>query len=362
MHGSNLRTDTRNYGIDLLRLVSMLYIVILHSLGKGGVVENVIPGTPQHAAVAATRGLVMCAVNIFGMISGYVGYRDEDRAYHYENYLVMWLQVVFYGVLITVFFELADSSLVSLRDLMVMFLPVSHTLYWYFTAYTGLFFLIPLLNAGIRGCSNSSLRVLIFMILLLFSCLGPAADLFYLARGYSFLWLVLLYIIGAAAKKVGICERLSIPFLIGGILLCWGVSAVLGANWFDFRFLSLHISTELLHAYTFPTYVLCSLFHVLAFARLRFPPVAQKVIRFLAPGAFGVYLLNDHRLIMTHVLQDRFLSTCTKAPWQLMGEILIFSATFTTAALMIDWVRRKLFAALRIPSLARRLTFLFIKK
>ena len=101
---------------------------------------------------------------------------------------------------------------------------------------------------------------------------------------------------------------------------------------------------------------------MLAFARLRFPPVAQKVIRFLAPGAFGVYLLNDHRLIMTHVLQDRFLSTCTKAPWQLMGEILIFSATFTTAALMIDWVRRKLFAALRIPSLARRLTFLFIKK
>lgn len=32
----------RNYGIDLLRIVSMLFIVVLHTLTHGGVVEAVV--------------------------------------------------------------------------------------------------------------------------------------------------------------------------------------------------------------------------------------------------------------------------------------------------------------------------------
>jgi peptidoglycan/LPS O-acetylase OafA/YrhL len=33
-----------NYGIDLLRLIAMFMIVILHVLGKGGVLNNVSGG------------------------------------------------------------------------------------------------------------------------------------------------------------------------------------------------------------------------------------------------------------------------------------------------------------------------------
>ena len=34
----NIRLDKRNYGIDLLRLVSMFLIVVLHSLSRGALV------------------------------------------------------------------------------------------------------------------------------------------------------------------------------------------------------------------------------------------------------------------------------------------------------------------------------------
>lgn len=41
MEKTNLKNESalkseRNYGIDLLRIISMLYVVVLHSLGQGG--------------------------------------------------------------------------------------------------------------------------------------------------------------------------------------------------------------------------------------------------------------------------------------------------------------------------------------
>lgn len=33
-------TRARNYGIDLLRLISMLMIVVLHVLGQGGILKS----------------------------------------------------------------------------------------------------------------------------------------------------------------------------------------------------------------------------------------------------------------------------------------------------------------------------------
>lgn len=45
----SLKSDLirRNYGIDLLRIVSMFYVVILHSLGIGGVLKSAVPGSSQ---------------------------------------------------------------------------------------------------------------------------------------------------------------------------------------------------------------------------------------------------------------------------------------------------------------------------
>ena len=44
-------TETkRNYGIDLLRIVSMVMIVILHILGQGGVLDAADNLSPQYIA------------------------------------------------------------------------------------------------------------------------------------------------------------------------------------------------------------------------------------------------------------------------------------------------------------------------
>lgn len=91
--------DKRNYGIDALRLISMLGVVALHVLGRGGVLANA--AGKKYTVCWFLECLAFCAVNCYGIISGYVCYSEEKKKFHYRKYIMMWLQVWFYCVTIT---------------------------------------------------------------------------------------------------------------------------------------------------------------------------------------------------------------------------------------------------------------------
>ena len=57
----------RNYGIDLLRMFSMLLVVILHTEGHGGVLE----AAQGHSVYWAylPEAFAYCAVNCYALIS-----------------------------------------------------------------------------------------------------------------------------------------------------------------------------------------------------------------------------------------------------------------------------------------------------
>lgn len=67
----NIRLDKRNYGIDLLRLVSMFLIVVLHSLSRGALV-GVSPFNIHYEVGFLIEALTYCAVNCFAL------YRDTS--------------------------------------------------------------------------------------------------------------------------------------------------------------------------------------------------------------------------------------------------------------------------------------------
>ena len=85
----------RHYGIDLLRICSMLMIVTLHVLSQGGLLRMAQPTDLNYAVGWAVEIACYCAVNCYGLISGYVGVMGRMRL---SRILGMWLQVVFYAV------------------------------------------------------------------------------------------------------------------------------------------------------------------------------------------------------------------------------------------------------------------------
>lgn len=340
----------RLYGIDLLRIIAMFYVVMCHAIGHGAVLSSA-GEFPQRTCSFFLFSLSLCCVNLFAVISGYVGYTDEEKKHRYSNIIVMWLQVLFYSVGIAVLAELWDSDLVTFQDFKQMFLPVTGKLYWYFTAYFGLFFLIPLINSGIRNASDRMLKGLFCVIILLFSVLGFTGDQFALNNGYSFSWILLLYILGAVLKKTKLGHTIPAFVLIMGILILSAFSAYLLSNWFEMDILSLHISTENVDSFLFPTHVANAVLHVLLFSKFRFRTTMQKIIAFAAKGTFAVYLLNTHKIVYT-LTNDIFASLGRSSILTLLSVILIYSAGFVCISILIDYLRQKLFALFHVQKIA----------
>ena len=135
----DMGTETRkqrNYGIDLLRMIAMLMVVILHILGKGGVLQAAPPLSIRYETAWLLETAAYCAVDCYALISGYVGFGTRCR---YADLAALWLRVVFYTVTITAVFALVLPGSVSAGEWLRAIFPVMFNQYWYFTAYFCLF-------------------------------------------------------------------------------------------------------------------------------------------------------------------------------------------------------------------------------
>ena len=138
-----MENNSRNYGIDLLRLVLMFMVCMLHILTQGGVL-NSITSSLNWSIYYFLEVLCYCAVDAFAIISGYVGYNRKTK---YERIMYLWFEVLFYGLVLTSIFKcfgLGDS--ISTNEIVKMFTPICSGQFWYMTAYLPLFFVMPYVN------------------------------------------------------------------------------------------------------------------------------------------------------------------------------------------------------------------------
>lgn len=138
----------RNYGIDLLRITAMYMIVIVHMINHSGILEK-DAFCPIKIINIFLYTIVFCSVNCYALISGYVGYR-EKFSYNFSAYINLWFQVVFYGVFVLFILKITGIIPVSFKSLIEALLPVTRNQYWYFTAYTGVFLLAPLVHMLVK--------------------------------------------------------------------------------------------------------------------------------------------------------------------------------------------------------------------
>lgn len=343
------RKAERNYGVDLLRLVSMLFVLILHTLGQGGVLENSRQGTAMFNAAWYLETLAYCAVDVFALISGYVSYTGVRRKTKASSYIRIWLQVVFYGVIATLAVAILKPSIVGVKDIAEMLLPVTRKLYWYFTAYTGLFLIKPLLDEAALALPENTAKKLLAVIFVLFSCYEVFAGGFKTSGGYSFVWIALLYIIGAIIKKFEIGRQLRpIYCVLGIVFLCtvsWAWKVLSG-------YMHISISPDLLISYVSPTILAAAVLYLILFSKLKLNSPMIKLISFAAPGAFAAYILNNQRYVWSYVVYSRFSFLTQKPVIVMLAASIAFSLLFLACSVIADFVRRKLFKLCRIDKAA----------
>lgn len=346
----------RNHGIELLRIFAMLLAAVLHILKKGGVITASEGNLAAYSTVWLLEAAAYCAVNCYALISGYVGYSDRPKPLRLARCIELWLQVVFYSVIITTVYCIAGVGSVGVSDFADAFLPVTSKQYWYFTAYIGMFFFIPLLNALVRRLNRRALVSLCIMLIAVFSLYDTFAsfwkkDPLALVGGHSPLWLGVLYIFGAAMKKLRVPESMSSKKAI----LIYASAAVFTAL---FKItgdrLLRFVPGSLFVRDTSPTVLLCAAALLVTFARLK---PCRKLTEFavlFAPAAFGVYLLHVSPLVFEHVIGNRF-AFIGRLPFPLIPFAVLASAGVILAVgLAADKVRILLFKALGVPKMCRK--------
>lgn len=340
-------TASRNMGIDLLRIVAMFMVVLLHVWGPGGILFEVKSGTSHYNAAWLVEFMLFCAINCYGIISGYVSLNSR---YRYSNFILLWLEVCAYNVFITLYYYITQPGVVTKSMLINSFFPVSNNTYWYFTAYAGLFFLIPILNRSAKSFTKKQFGSVLFTLFILLSVLPCIfnKDIFLTGWGYSTLWLAFLYLTGAYVKLHGIFT--SVPKALAVYLVCvfvsWGIKLFEeylspSAYWSD-------LASGRVAQYTSPFMFLSGLALFSVFSKIRLPKSVSTAVKIVSPCTFGVYILHTQKTVWDKIITYKYASFVNYPVLQ-----MIFSAIGTAMIIFavlwaIDFVRSLIFKLLRI--------------
>ncbi|MEH2956005.1 acyltransferase [Candidatus Merdisoma sp. JLR.KK011] len=345
--------DSRNLGIDLLRIVSMALIVLRHILGFGGILENVSLFSLNYGIAWLLDTAAECAVNCYALITGYI---YTNAKFKYSNIVSIWLQVLFYTAGIAGLFFIFMPQSVSTKIILFSFFPVMGNHYWYFTCYFGMFFFIPFFNQLLDTCSPLLSKKLFFTIVILFSILPTIrhTDLFGAADGYSFLWLSLMYLLGGLIRRNQENIKAEKRTLLFVYLFC--ILSAWISKW-GIQFITLGLTGTpnngtLLLLYTSPTMLFAACTLLILFSGLKIRHM-QKCILFFAPLTFGVYLIHNNNLIRENLLKNACISFACASPAVMLGIVTALTLSVFFSCSIIDLFRIYLFRLLRIPKLTQ---------
>lgn len=341
--------NKRNSGIDLLRIISMIMIVILHILGHGGILKNLDLFSAGHYSAWTLEIIAYCAVNCYALISGYVGVSSKFR---YSNLLNITINVVFYTLIITSLFGIFLPGSVNAQTFKKAVFPYAFNVYWYFTAYFCMYFFIPFFNHLINTLKQKEATALVISLFFVFSILPTIVqtDISQTFKGYSVLWLSVLYIIGAYIKKHNIGTSAKKIKLIGVYLGCIVINCF---SKFFVEYGSANLWTapknsNMLISYTSPTVLLTAVVMLILFSKIRHGKVSEKVISFFAPLTFGVYLIHDEPLMRSNFISNKLVFLTELHPALMIGSVIGIAVSIWLVCSLIDKLRLEIFKLLKI--------------
>ncbi len=348
-------TQSRNYGVDLLRIVAMFMVLFLHILGNGGILFEIEPLSAHGITAWFFEMATFSAINCYGVISGFVGVNSK---YKYTNLVMLYLQVALYCVGITLIYKLRYPLMVTSGDILSSFFPISTQKYWYVTAYTGMFLLMPLLNSGARSLTKKQFGATLAALFLALSVLPSIfnRDIFSTLWGYNTLWLCFLYLVGAYIKLYGIFSnspKRSFAIYTVCVIFSWVVK--LWEEYVSDAGKYADLAAGFVAQYTSPPMLIAGVALFVVFANMHIPKKLTGFIKWVSPCAFGVYILHAHPYIWDRVVFYRYATYINYNPLVMMLLVALTALVIFAIFAFADFIRIRIFNVLKIKPLLLKL-------
>ncbi len=347
----------RNYGIDLLRILSMFAVVYIHAFGEGGIGLTVAQFSSNYYCYLVLRFLSEFAVDAFGMITGYVMFYSKPR---FSKLVMLWFEVLFYSVSISVLFLVFDPGMANnlRKEIYLMLLPVGTNRYWYISCYFCMYFLIPVMNAGVNFLSRDEMKKVLISLFVLISVIGnlntSRTDAFHMNYGYSAAWLCYLYLAGAYFRKYETASRIGYVKLLAGIIACVLVTVLFKVNMDQNRWRLEYTLDWMLISNVSVTFFLLAVCMLLLFSKLHIPEKLTRVIAVISPATLGVYLIHVHPLIWKRLFSGSFKIFANSTWYIMVLQVTFWSVFIFVSSLLIDLVRIRLFKCIHLDQLATK--------
>lgn len=355
-----MNSTKRILGIELIRIVSMLMILVLHICLQGGVLTNLAVGSLSYWLAWLLESLCYCSVNCYALITGYVMYSKERNKYKYSRIIPLWLQVFMWNMLITILFKIFSPDKVTAETFATAFFPTVTTQYWYFTAYFGIFFFIPFFNILIDNIGKKEYICLIVTLFAVFSFIPFIfqEDPFHTKNGYSTLWLAVLYFIGAFIKQnedvINVKKRIwAIIYVLSSVIPCISSSVLDIAGTSADMLVSSGGTT---YAYTSPFTVAAAvaLFMLLKDVKIQ-NHFIEKFITIASSVSFGIYLIHVNPLVFDYLVKDLFKGLASMPCCTMILSIIAFSLLLYALLGAADYIRLVIFRLLKVNELSNKL-------
>lgn len=349
----------RNVGIDILRIVSMIFIIIIHLLMQGGTLSAYQNQGLQagYYFLNIVYVLAYCGVNCFALVSGYVGWQSTFRI---EKIIKLWANVIFWSVGVSLILFVCNNEFFYAKEAVSMFLPLLRGRYWFFNAYFVVFMFSPLLNHLIKTLPKRTFQYFLSAVVVVF-CVIPflalGNDIFRMQSGFEFSWLMVMYLVGGYFSKYPV--TIQKPYKC--IVAFFGFALL---N-FIFKYIIELITTKLLGnashgdvflSYTSPVAVGEAVSLLLFFSNLKINNIKlMKFISLITPSVFSVYIIHVHPLVFWRILKDAFTGLTEYNLLVSFVLIIAISVTIFVCCIALDFIRIMIFKLLRINKLCDKL-------
>ena len=328
--------------LELLRITAMLFIIIGHALFHSHLSPKEL-SLHNYWAGQYLSVITSTAVNCYVLISGYFLITSKAK---WSKVIKIWISTLFYSIIIfTLINVFVCHANLEIKEIIKSLLPLKfirqNNCYWFISQYIGMYILSPYINIVIRSLNKNQHRVLILISLCMFCFYG---DVFQVDNGFTFIWFIFLYIIGAYIRIYGLPPAF---FDINGwtyLFFC-----LLPVIFYSF----LDINGYIIMGQYNNIYVLfLSIFLFSAFNKLCIKN--QKIITaisLLSPYTLGVYLIHDNQYVRPFIW--RYIIEFSQSNLFIV-YLLLYCIFIFIVCTVIDSIRLKIFDILKINTLINK--------
>lgn len=190
---ANAVTRERNSNHELMRILSMFFIVLGHVFLFGRLLDT--PNKSMSIIYYFFEFILIVHVNSYVLVSGY--YQSKSK-FKQKQLLKIINASWFYRIVILLLFSILGIISVSKVQVLKDLLPVTIDNYWFIKVYILLYCLSPFINKLISSISKNFYQKMLLCGFLVFSII-PAitgGEMFF-NNGYSLYGFIYLYLVGA---------------------------------------------------------------------------------------------------------------------------------------------------------------------